>query len=282
MKHYLDVVSMKEKTKMKRFYLLLAFASLLGACQPAGPKWIFDKSIDIKGIAPIGIAVEGDHFWVSDGDNSRLLKLSQEGEVLVEENEFERPMHIAVDGGKVYIPSYGDDAIIEYKDGNRIILPIKDSLDAPAGVDVKGKEMAIADFYNHRILYTDGTNWIKVGEKGNGDLEFHYPTDVQLVGDKIYVADAYNNRIQIIDKKGQHIKNIGKEEKMNAATGIYVDKEDIYITDFEHDRVLVYNNDGDLLAEINEGLSKPTDLLINNDKLIIINYKSQSISVFKK
>jgi len=276
-KHCLDVVNTKEKTKMKRIYLFLALSCFLVACQSSTPNWTFEKSIDIKGIAPIGIAAVDDHFWVSDGDNSRLLKLTMDGEIVIEEKDFERPMHIAVDRGKIYVPSYGDDAIIEYKDGNRTTLGVKDSLDAPAGVDVKGNEMAIADFYNHRILYTDGKEWMKVGKKGNGDLEFHYPTDVQMVGDKIYVADAYNNRIQIIDKSGNHVKNMGKEEKMNAATGIYVDNEDIYITDFEHDRVLVYNNEGELTAEINEKLSKPTQ-----ERLYIINYKSQEIGVFKK
>jgi len=260
------------------FFTIIVFTS----CKPSGPNWVFEKSIDIDGIAPIGIAAEGDHFWVSDGDNSRLLKLNMNGEIIVEEKDFERPMHIAVDNGKVFIPSYGDDAIIGYQNGNREIYPIKDSLDAPAGVDVNGFEMAIADFYNHRILYTDGSNWMKVGEKGNGDLEFHYPTDVQMVDDKIYVADAYNNRIQIIDKRGKHVKNMGKEEKMNAATGIFVDGEDIYITDFEHDRILVYNEEGTLTGEIKENLSKPTDLIVHKDNLYVINYKSQSISVFGK
>ena len=267
---------------MKNIYLLFFLSALLASCQTSGPNWTFDKNIDITGIAPIGIAAEGDHLWISDGDNSRLLKMTMDGKIVVEEKEFERPMHIAVDQGNVYVPSYGDDAIIEYRDGKRTILPVKDSLDAPAGVDVQGKEMAIADFYNHRILYTDGSTWMSVGEKGNGDLEFHYPTDVQMVGDKIYVADAYNNRIQIIDKTGKHVKNMGKEQKMNAATGIYVDNEDIYITDFEHDRVLVYNNNGELTAEIKEGLEKPTDLIVYQEQLFIINYKSQSISVFKK
>ncbi len=282
MKHCLVVVNTKEKINMNRIYLFLALACLFVACQPAGPSWTFDKSIDIKGIAPIGIVAEGDHFWISDGDNKRLLKVTMDGKIVVEEKDFERPMHIAADGGKVFIPSFGDDNIIEYKDGNRIIVPMKDSLDAPAGVDVQGKEMAIADFYNHRILYSNGTDWLNIGKEGNGDLEFYYPTDVQMVGDKIYVADAYNNRIQIIDKKGGHVKNMGREEKMNAATGIYVDNEDIYITDYEHDRVLVYNNKGELTAEINENLAKPTDLIVYQDQLFIINYKSQSISVFKK
>ncbi len=254
---------------------------LLSSCKESGPAWTFEKEIDISGAAPIGIDIANDEIWISDGDNSRLLKMDMDGNILVEEKDFERPMHIAIDGESVYIPSYGTDAIVEYKNGLRSELILKDSLDAPAGVDVLGKEMAIADFYNHRVIYTDGSNWLSVGEKGNGDLEFHYPTDVQMVGDKIYVADAYNNRIQIIDKSGKHVKNMGKEEKMNAATGIFVDGEFIYITDFEHDRVLLYKHDGQFIAELKEGLQKPTDMVIYNDKLYITNYKSQSIAVYK-
>lgn len=266
---------------MKNTIYILFIVFLFSSCQDSGPNWSFEKQIDIKGVAPIGIDVEGNDFWVSDGDNSRLLKIDSTGKILVEETDFERPMHIAIDGGHVYVPSYGTDAIIKYKDGTRTEMSLKDSLDAPAGVDVMGKEIAIADFYNHRILYSDGSSWLKVGKEGNGDLEFHYPTDVQMSGDKIYVADAYNNRIQIIDKSGKHVKNIGKDQKMNAATGILVDNNLIYITDFEHDRVLVFDEEGNLKAELKEGLEKPTDLVIHKNKLHIINYKTQSIAVYK-
>lgn len=268
--------------KLTNITAVLLVAILLASCGESGPNWKFEKSISLEGVAPIGFDTDGDSFWVSDGDNNRLLKIDMTGKILIEETEFERPMHIALDAGVVYIPSYGSDAIISYKDGNRSEVALKDSLDAPAGVDVNGSEMAIADFYNHRILYTNGTDWIKVGEKGNGDLEFHYPTDVQISGNKIYIADAYNNRIQIIDKQGNHVKNIGKEQKMNAATGIFVDGTNIYITDFEHDRVLLFNEEGELLSEIKEGLEKPTDVLVHNENLYIINYKSQKISVFSK
>lgn len=268
--------------EIRNLLLALSLAFILGSCGESGPNWKLEKSIDIEGVAPIGFDIEENHFWISDGDNNRLLKVSMDGKIVKEESEFERPMHLAIDQGNVFIPSYGSDAIIKYKDGKREDLVLQDSLDAPAGVDVIGNEIAIADFYNHRILYTDGKTWTKVGEKGNGDLEFHYPTDVQLSGDKIYVADAYNNRIQIIDKQGKHVKNIGKEQKMNAATGIFVDGSHIYITDFEHDRVLLFNEEGELLSEIKEGLEKPTDILVHQDQLYIINYKSQSIAVFKK
>ncbi len=260
----------------------LLLSIILFGCGETGPNWQFEKSIDIKGIAPIGFDIEDNHFWISDGDNNRLLKTTMDGEIVIEEKDFERPMHLAIDGSNVFIPSYGSDAIIKYNNGKIDTVNVKEDLDAPAGVDVVGNEMAIADFYNHRILYTNGTNWMKVGEKGNGDLEFHYPTDVQLSGDKIYIADAYNNRIQIIDKAGKHVKNIGKDQKMNAATGIYVDGAHIYITDFEHDRVLLFNEEGDLLSEIKEGLEKPTDILVHEEQLYVINYKSQSIAVFNK
>ena len=78
------------------------------------------------------------------------------------------------------------------------IVKLPDSLDAPAGVDRYKNEIALADFYHHRVLYFNGNEWITIGKKGNELGELNYPTDIQILKDKIVVADAYNNRIQIL------------------------------------------------------------------------------------
>jgi len=96
------------------------------------------------------------------------------------------------------------------------------------------------------------------------------------------VADAYNNRIQVFDTVGNHEMTIGKEEKMNAATGIYVSSSQIFITDFEHDRVLIYDIQGTLIQELSEGLEKPTDILLNDGILYITNYKGKNLMTYNQ
>ncbi|MFT6808190.1 MAG: DNA-binding beta-propeller fold protein YncE [Saprospiraceae bacterium] len=137
--------------------------------------------------------------------------------------------------------------------------------DAPAGVSKQGESMAIADFYNHRILYFDGATWSSLGgKKGKAPGAFDYPTDVQILGDMIYVADAYNHRGQILDLEGNSVLVFGEEEEINAATGIFVTDDLIALTDFENDRVIIFNNEGKVLQRIEDPLHKPTDVMIDN------------------
>ena len=69
---------------------------------------------------------------------------------------------------------------------------------------------------------------------------------------------------------------------MNAATGIFANEKEVFITDFENDRVLTYNHKGELQQVISENIDKPTDLVIKDDILYIANYKGKSLLKMKK
>ena len=263
-------------------YLLgLILLNLTTSCKVETKEWSYIKTIDLGTTTPIGLTAMEGHLWVADGDNNQLIHLDGEGKVLFKEEGFERPMHIASDGESIYVPEYGKDQITIFKGDERTKLNLVDSLDAPAGIHIEGKYIAIADFYNHRILFGTDGNWISFGKEGKADGEFYYPTDVHIAHQKIYVADAYNNRVQVFDYKGTHLQTIGKAEKMNAATGIYVSQNQLFVTDFEHDRVLIYDLDGNLVQEISEGLEKPTDILLENESLYIANYKGKNLMVYR-
>ncbi len=266
---------------MKNIFLPVALVLLLTSCQKRA-EWTKSSSVDLGEITPIGLTYSNGNIWIADGDNNRLVELSKDGQVKNTFDGFERPMHLASAENAIYIPEYGSDHIIKFVNGEKTIMPMQDSLDAPAGVDVRGKEIAIADFYNHRILYFDGNTWAAFGKKGKAAGEFHYPTDIQLTDDKIYIADAYNNRVQVLDKTGKSLQVIGEAEGMNAATGIYVSEQEIFVTDFENDRVLIYDFVGKLTQTIAEDLSKPTDILMIGADLYIANYKGKNLVVYRK
>ncbi len=282
-KEDINLSSFIKKQKMKSYiYLLgLILLNLTMSCKNETKEWSYLKTIDLGKATPIGLTAMEGHLWVADGDNNQLIHLDGEGKVLFKEEGFERPMHIASDRGSIYVPEYGKDQITIFKGNERTKLNLVDSLDAPAGIHIKDGQMAIADFYNHRILFSNDGNWISFGKEGKADGEFYYPTDVHTAHQKIYVADAYNNRVQVFDYKGAHLQTIGETEKMNAATGIYVSQSQLFVTDFEHDRILIYDLQGKLLQEISEGLEKPTDILIENKTLYIANYKGKNLMVYK-
>lgn len=265
------------------FFATTLVLLLLSSCNPSYKEFSLTKTIDLGEITPIGLAFEEDNIWISDGDHNQVLKIDGEGKILKKLENFERPMHIAFANEKLYVPEFGKDTITIKLNNNNSTLPVKFKLDAPAGVAVSNNNIAIADFYNHRILLKNKTGWQNIGKKGrNKPAEFEYPTDVHFYDDALYIADAYNHRIQVFDLEGQHIRTFGRAEKMNAVTGIFVDDEYVYATDFENGRLVIYNHIGEPQQIIDSGFESPTDVAVKNKLLYVTDYKLKKILVFKQ
>lgn len=264
------------------FFVVSALLLVIGCTKKEAPKsWQLSKTLKIEGVNTIGMTVTAEGIWLSDGDHNRLVLIDTDGKQQRTIDSLERPMHIASMNNTLYIPQYGNDEISVVDSNGSQVLPLKDSLDAPAGVSVYQTEKAIADFYNHRILYTkDGTNYISFGKEGKAEGDFYYPTDVQITRNEIWVADAYNNRIQVFDKNGKFLKVIGADQKMNAATGIFVSDDEVFITDYENDRVLVFDHEGMLKQTLSERIEKPTEIILDKGLLYISNFRNSELNVF--
>ncbi len=275
-KNYLDVATMKE---LKNKLSLLLFVVVVISCKPDVQSWQLENSIELDGVSPLGISFLEDDMWISDSDNNRIVQLDKNGRIKDEIPNIQRPMHICAVPNGLLIPEFGSDQMLRWGYGRLDTLRFKFSqdLDAPASVASYQSEKAIADFYNHRILFYNGSEWMSIGKEGKGNGEFYYPTDIQITENEILVADAYNNRVQVLDKEGNFIRMYGQDLGMNAATGIYQSSEELFITDFENDRVLVLDSIGNLKQEILE-LSNPVDATIHKDTLYVLNYKSKIIN----
>ena len=269
---------------MKQLYILGLAALTLVSCKTEPPiqTWQHTETIALEGVNPIGLVATKDGFWFSDGDHNRMVHTNEKGNIITTLDSFQRPMHLDASGEKLYIPEYGNDVITTIERDEKDTLTLKDSLDAPAGISVFKNEIAIADFYNHRILYSNnGEDYISIGTEGKHEGEFYYPTDVQISSNKIYVADAYNHRVQVFDKEGSFLQMIGVEQNMNAATGLYVSDKELVVTDFENDRVLVFDLDGNLKQELSKDIEKPTDMIVKDNSLYIVNYRSGELVRFQ-
>lgn len=253
---------------------------LIGSCKESA--WEPAGTIMLEGISPIGISFMDSTIWIADGDNNRVITINENGQITNEINPVERPMHITSLNGLLYVPSYTNDVILIYQGENVDTVKVDIELDAPSGVDLMGNRIIIADFYNHQLVYNDGQQWKTIGQEGSENGQLNYPTDVQFHKDKIYVADAYNNRAQVFDLSGQYIMTMGSDLDLNAATGIYVTDNEIFLTDFENDRVVIFDHSGSVKQYIDTGLNKPTDVIIINEQLWILNYMGKYITRYSK
>ncbi len=269
------------KTLNKLLIFIFVFNGLLTQCQ-SDSNWVFYKIIYLENISPIGIASEDSTLWISDPENNSIIQLGSTGTVLKKYSDFQRPMHIAVHNHIVYVPEYLSDQIKLILMDSIKYLQIHTCIDGPSAIDIRDNLIAIADFYNHKIVLVENGKTTLIGEKGNRHGELYYPTDVAIKNDLIYVGDAYNNRIQVFDKLGHFQQIIGEFDDIQVATGIYVSNDHIFVTDFYGNRVLIYDLKGNLIEVLSEQLNGPTDIIIQNNQLYICNYNSQSITIYER
>ena len=245
-------------------------------------QWKFVKSIDLNNVNPIGIVAQGDFLWLSDVDNNRIVKIDLNGKIIESFDGFQRPMHIAIQKDKVYVPEYTSDSLKVLEDGKVSIYKLKEKPDAIAGVSIDGNTVAVADFYNNRIILQQDNKVTIIGKEGHKDGELYYPTDVEISNDLIYVADAYNNRVQVFDLNGSYVRMIGWNEGIKVATGVKVTDSQVIVADFDGNRVLVYDLNGKLLQILSDKFNQPTDIETANGKMYVVNYKGKAITVYNK
>lgn len=268
---------MKSK-RDRRLSFLLGIVLLFGCRTPE--KWVFLEEISLNDITPIGLIATDQHFWLSDVANNRIVKTDLKGNIIEEYAGFERPMHIALYQSKVYVLEYTTDALKVLIDGKTETLSLDEKPDAPSSVAVSEKGIAIADFYNHRVLFQANGSTTIIGKEGHNPGELYYPTDVEIYDGKIYVADAYNNRVQVFDQVGNFLQIIGETDGIQVATGIHFANQSLFVTDFEGNRILIYDLNGNLKQILHDYLNQPTDVYIHLDKMFVSNYGSNSILIF--
>ena len=266
---------------MKKSIIVSVFSLLLFACTEEDKKWAFEQKIELpEKVRPLALAKSGDDLWFSDPEQFRLLKIDLRGKVLDSIVDIKRPMNIDSDKGKLYVPEFLTDSIWVFENGKKSSLSLNAEPQAPAGLNVNGDTIAVADFYNHRIILQINGQVSFIGKEGHDKGELYYPIDVKIKDGKIYVADAYNNRVQVFDLKGKILNVIGKEDGFNVASGIAFAKEGFAVTDQENSRVLIYNLNGELQQILSDNINYPTDVLFDENQLYITNFKENSITFY--
>jgi len=128
-----------------------------------------------------------------------------------------------------------------------------DILERPTGLarDAKRGRIYVADTYAHdiKVFNDDGKLVNVIGQRGEGDGEFNYPTYLAFAADKLYVTDTLNSRIQIFDADGNFIAKFGKlglnVGNLVRPKGVALDSAgNIYVIESLYDNLLVFDKKG--------------------------------------
>lgn len=140
-------------------------------------------------------------------------------------------------------------------------------LKRPTGLayDPVQKLIFVADTYAHDIkVFDDEGRLLKViGNQGEGDGEFNYPTFLAFANGELYVADTMNSRVQVFAEAGDRWRLSFGQRGMFVGNlvrpkGVTVDSDgNIYVVESFYDHLLVFNRVGDFLMAIG-GLGQQT------------------------
>jgi len=215
---------------------------------------------------PYGVAVDGNgRVYVTDTDQAAVLvfddaarevrSLGDTGHV-----RLVTPVGIAVDrSGNVFVGDVGLSEVVSFDPSGqlRLVFGSKEGVRSPSGivVDDARSRVLVADSREHRIFVfsPDGALLETWGERGNGEGQFNYPTNIAIGPDgRVYVVDTGNFRVQILSPEGRFLSAFGKAGDgfgdFHRPKGIGVDSEGhIYVADAAFNNFQIFDEKGALL-----------------------------------
>ena len=142
---------------------------------------------------PSGLAFEGKILYVADAESNIVRAIDLTAKTVE-----------TLAGGNLYefgdIDGSGNEARLQH----------------PLGVAVWGKNILLADTYNHRIKILNPTartvrSLAGDGKYGNADgkhARFYEPGGLSVAGDKLYVADTNNHLIRVVDLMTKQVSTL--------------------------------------------------------------------------
>ena len=270
---------------MYRIYVLFIF--LILACSEGKEQeksWHYSKSYPLKNVHPMSITGDLSNLYVSSGLKTELHKMNYDGGLIEAIKNIRKPKYINLLSPGVVLVAESEAHVATRVASQESIntIPTNEFLETPYGVSASGHSMVITDYFKNRIYYNKEGKPMSFGKPGVADGDFNGPTDIQIMNGLIYVSDSRNNRVQVFDDNGKHKLSIGELDKIKMSGGIYVTNDELAVTDYQGNRVLIYSLTGKLKQVLTENFDQPSDVFIRGKEMFVTNFYSNSISVFTK
>lgn len=206
--------------------------------------------------SPIGVALGDDRLFIADSVLNKVFILDRRFKLLQTMENFQRPTSLAFDPAR--------------------------------------QHLYIADTLAHevQVFDQDGKFLFKIGERGDEDAQFNYPSHLAFANDRLLVNDTMNFRIQIFNPDGKHLQTFGKHGSGSGSfvqpKGLAVDSDgQVYVADALSNQVQIFDPDGTFLLGFGHNgngageFMMPTGVAILNDTIYVADSHNQRIQVFR-
>lgn len=167
---------------------------------------------------------------------------------------------------------------------------------AGLGYDRERNRILVVDSKAHNVkVYTTGSEFItKFGERGIGEGQFNFPTNIIVGNDGyVYVVETGNHRVQVFDQDYEYFDDFGtlgiRPGEFRRPKGIALDSENnIYVVDSDFCNFQIFNQDYRILTPVgtrgtaNGRFYLPAGIHIDgNDMIYVSDQFNQRIQIFQ-
>jgi DNA-binding beta-propeller fold protein YncE/tetratricopeptide (TPR) repeat protein len=184
-----------------------------------------ERTIGVPGVKPESAATDPDGFlWVVDSAKSRIVKLDNEGEILLSvgsagkrEGYFSKPAGIAISkDGIIYVSERGKRRIQRFStDGVFIDVVGKGNasfVERPSEMTLgRDGRLYVIDEKKRRVaVYSpEGNPEFAFGGPGEGRGQFKEPRDIAVSGEEVFVLDSGKESVQVFSHNGEVVREFG-------------------------------------------------------------------------
>ncbi len=210
--------------------------------------------------------------WVADTGNSRVKKISAQGNIVLDLSGFNNPSSVAVNSktGECWVADTGNSRVVKLSSQGSILRQVI-KLDNPVSLSVnsatsncwvveagtKKKEGRI------KKVSSDGDILLDINKFSNNNQKISFPSAVSAAypDDSCWFSDAGNNRVKKVSSSGLLLLAIGAK----SAQGVSVNSNDgsCWIADTGNNRIRKISGSGSSLATL-KGFQQPTAVWVDS------------------
>jgi DNA-binding beta-propeller fold protein YncE len=186
------------------------------------------KTLKVPESRPVSVAVDHKGFlWVLDKAKKRLIKLNENGNVLLavgssgsKAGYFSGPTDIAISkNGIIYVADRGNERVQAFntdgvflniigRGGTNGLLesPLAIALDSDDTLYVLDDDKKTVSRYSQ-----DGRMLTEFGGEGDAEWQFDDPVSIAVTDNEVFVLDAGVNRIKVFTNSGKFVREFGSE-----------------------------------------------------------------------
>ena len=225
-------------------------------------------SEDLRLVRPMAVARSGDLLYVADPGVRGVHRFDRQAgqhQILRGERGLPLPSPVGLArgaAGEVYVTDSALRKVFVVRAGAEFAVewPVHAEMRQPTGIafDAARGRLFVADTASHQVLVfeRDGTLGATLGERGEGDGQFNYPTLLwRDSAGRLYVTDALNFRVQVFDDDGRFLSKFGRHGDgsgdMARHKGVATDSfGHIYVVDGLLHALQIFDASGQLLMGI--------------------------------